>query len=352
MSGLLLQHPVPGLCLESWSKLFCSRHGTNPLRTLCKGQTPAMDSSVWSLITDLSRAITEQQRAVDDQEEWVQFVKQADHFVDLKQLSGATMQAETDQLGASHALLDDLHAQLGQAIDVWSQLTSDEEDQEEELRWTQFPDRPSPQPVSEEQSHSRARNNNLNPPSLYDPMVGSQVRHIRQWRNWTTAPTIHNPSTLTTSQVTPGAPPEATKWWWMQYKNHYGLCQPGEQGQLESSATAARRNRACASAPESTSAVHQPVSQEVRLAQHHRFHPSALPPLSPPVSGTHLPHSRRARRCSADFWLDDDFDPDFWQKNLRPHFWQENAWTDPPRYPIPEDDHLSPRTVPMSLRRG
>jgi hypothetical protein len=247
------------------------------------------------------------------------------------------MQEEIEQLDGARGILADLHAQLGCAIKEWgdaarAQLTSYSEgmdqEQTEQLPRPPVPICPSPEPVVDEQGVSPLRNTNT--PHLDDPNVGTESRHTQQWENWTAAPTIHNPSKIDLSQ--PTAP------WWMQDNDHYGLCQPREQAQLETSARAAQSSRAHAPAPPQC----RSFAREIRQAQHRRFLSSAVP--APPVPGVHLSYSRPARSCSDDFWLDEGYEPEFWQKNLRPG----NIWTGTPaRYPVPEDDDLSPRSVPV-----
>lgn len=290
-----------------------------------------------NLIIRLFKAVTQQQKVVEDQEDSVQFRQEANVFVDVDRLTGITMQEETEQLCGARGILADLNARLSKAIAAWgdaawNQLTSSETDDEEEP-WSEDPIASSPQPVVEEQPAPLSRTKNVPHPS--DPTVSARARHVQQWTDWTQAPTIHNPSRLDLSQ--PASTP-----WWMQDRTHYGLCQPTEQGQLESAARAAQFNRAHPPAP--APARYRSFPQEVRQTQKRRFLSSAVP--APPAPGVHLSYSRPARSCSDDFWLDEQYDPDFWQKNLRPG----DIWTDAPaRYPIPPEDNLSPRSVYVPL---
>jgi hypothetical protein len=239
------------------------------------------------------------------------------------------MEEEIENLATARGILDDLNAQLGQAIAAWNQTASSQIDAGQLLS-AQIPGAALPQPRAEYSTSPRSSANSV--PALDNHAVGTHARYVQQWKDWTEAPTIHDPRTLDLSQPTR---------WWMQDKDHYGLCQPLEQHQLESSAKAAQFNRACTS----TEPYH-PGTHEVRQAQTHRFHPSALP--LPPALDAKLSHGRRVRAGSEDFWLDDDYDPDFWQKNIQ----RGTLWFGPPRFPISEEAPVSPRTVPQQLRGG
>jgi hypothetical protein len=288
-------------------------------------------------ITSLYQTLIQQEKLVEDHEDSVLFLLEANVFVDVEQLTGVTMQEEIEQLDDVRGILADLYARLGWAINewgdaAWAQLTMSTTSSSG-MDQGQTEQSPSPELVVDEQAASVSRNNNA--PHLDDPNVGTQSRHAQQWENWTAAPTIDNPSKTDLSQ--PTAP------WWMQDNDHYGLCQPHEQAQLETSARAAHSSRAHAPAP--APPQYRSFAREVRQAQHRRFVSSALP--VPPAPGVYLSYSRPARSCSDDFWLDEEYQPEFWQKNLRPG----DIWTGAPaRYPLPEDDDLSPRSV--SVPRG
>jgi hypothetical protein len=287
---------------------------------------------VLDCITSLYQALTQQEKLVEDHEDIVLFLQEANVFVDVEQLTGATMQEEIEQLADVRGILADLYARLGWAINewgdaAWAQLATSSGGVDQ----GQTEQSPSPELAVDEQAASVSRNNNNNnAPHLDDSNVGTLSRHAQQWENWTAAPTINNPSKTDLSQ--PTAP------WWMQDNDHYGLCQPHEQAQLETSARAAHSSRAHAPAPPQ----YLSFAREVRQAQHRRFLSSAVP--APPAPDVYLSYSRPARSCSGDFWLDEEYQPDFWQKNLRPG----DIWTGAPaRYPVPEDDGLSPRSVPV-----
>ncbi|KAK4034861.1 hypothetical protein C8A01DRAFT_18405 [Parachaetomium inaequale] len=292
-----------------------------------------MAATLLNCIKIIYQALTQQQKVVNDQEESVHFLQQANLFLDVERLTGVTMEHEIEHLDTTRGILDDLNVRLGQAINLWGQLNSREPHQDE-LPWPEFPGPRSPEPSVEDLVLPTDSQPNT-APNLADPAVGAQTRHQVKWQNWTEAPTIHDPASLDLSRPTR---------WWMEKKDHYALCQPSEQCQLEGAARAAQFNRAYPPAAALASApalVQYPsFAQEVRQAQYRQYCPSALP--LPPLHGAHLSYSRRARADSLDFWLDEDFDPEFWQKNLRPG----NIWTDLPRHPVPEDDELSPRTVP------
>ena len=284
---------------------------------------------VIDFVASLYQAVTQQKKVVEDHEGSVLFLQEANVLVDVEQLTGTTMQEEMEQLDGARGILADLYTQLGSAIKewgdaAWAELTTSSGKMDQ----GQTEHTPSSKLDRDEQAASASRNNNA--PRLDDPNVGTQSRHMQQWENWTAAPTIHNPSKIDLSQ--PTAP------WWMQDNDHYGLCQPREQAQLETSARAAQSSRSHALAPPQ----YQSFAREVRQTQRRRFLSSAVP--APPAPGVHLSYNRPARSCSDDFWLDEEYEPDFWQKNLRPG----DIWTGAPaRYPVPGDDDLSPLGVPV-----
>jgi hypothetical protein len=293
-----------------------------------------MAATLVNCIKFIYQALTQQQNVANDQEESVHFLQEANLFLDVERLTGVTMEQETEQLDTTRGILDDLNAQLGQAINLWNQLTCREQHQEE-LPWPEFPLPRSPKPSVEEFALLTDSQHEVNTaPDLADPAVGVHTRHQVKWKNWTEAPTIHDPASLDLSRPTR---------WWMENKDHYALCQPSEQGQLEGAARVAQFNRAHAPAPAFGPAPalmqYPSFAQEVRQAQYRQHYPFPLP--LPPPDGAY-PAFRRARALSQDSWVDEDYDPEFWQKNLRPG----NIWTDLPRHPVPEDDELSPRTVP------
>lgn len=271
-------------------------------------------------IAGLYRALICQQKVVHDQEASVEFLHQANTLLDVERLTGIKMEEETENLATARGILDDLNARLGWAIASWKQMGS-----------SQVSGPATPQPRAREYSTSSPpTNKNVPGPDGYT--TTTRTGCVPQCTNWTKTPTMHSPTALDLSQPTR---------WWMQPEDHYGLCQPLEQDQLESSARAAQSNRAYAPTARS-----HPYPHEVRQAQTRQFHPSALP--LPPAMEVNLSYGRRARACSEDFWLDDDYDPDFWQKNIQ----RGTLWFGPPRFPITEEAPVSPRTVPQQLGGG
>jgi hypothetical protein len=271
-------------------------------------------------------------------------MQEADVFIDIPQLTGVTLEEEAEQLETAHGVLDDLNNRLRRAIALWGQLPLNKKEREK-LSWPQLP-RPdlvpeSLEPPAEEFELPRRPQRTI--PNLADPDVGSYARYTQKWDTWTKGQTVRGLETIHRPRGVA---------WWMQDRNHYGLCQPLEQAQLENSANAVQFSRTYAPppraptyAPAPTSIYSRSFTQEVRQAQNRQYQP-LVPPL-PPLYGVELSY-RRGRANSSDFWLDEDFEPDFWQKNLRPG----NIWTDPPRYPIPESDPLSPKTIPKTLPRN
>ncbi|KAK4099425.1 hypothetical protein N658DRAFT_475153 [Parathielavia hyrcaniae] len=234
-----------------------------------------MAAALQDRIALLSQAAIQLQRVVNDQLESVQLLTEADVFLDVEQLTGINMQEATEQLRVDRGILEDLYAQLDWALNLWSRTAADGDEQELRPK-PQHDDPPPPQPFIEEPPSRVSRH--CRPPAIInDPSVGSRMRHRQRWEEWTHAATIHDPSILDLSRPTR---------WWMQEQTQYGLCQPGEQDQLEHAARAAQFNR-----------VHAPVPPSRSVAQ---------------------------------------------EKNLRPG----NPWTNPPRSRIPEEDAMSPRTVP------
>lgn len=275
-----------------------------------------MVAAALRVIAGLYRALVRQKKVVHDQEASIEFLHQANTLLDVERLTGITMEEETENLATARGILDDLNAQLGWAIASWKQMGS-----------PQALGPATPQPPAEHSTSSTQTNKNAPGPDGY--AAGTQAGYAQQWNNWTEAPTMHSPTTLNLSQPTR---------WWMQQEDHYGLCQPPEQDQLESSARAAQFNRAY-----TPTARSHPSPHKVRQAQVRQFHPSALP--LPPAMEANLSHGRRVRAGSEDFWLDDDYDPDFWQKNIQ----RGTLWFGSPRFPIAEEAPVSPGTVPQQL---
>lgn len=265
---------------------------------------------VVNLISGICDAMTEQQRTVDTQAEDIQFLQEADTIVDVEHLTGISMQEEAEKLAVARHIMDDLHSHLNESIDSWNRL-SVEERREEQVPWPQVsgsPSAPPPAPAKEQRPLAAIGDRR---PRITDPSVGTKARYIEQWNRWVESPKVHCPAT------TLGKP------WWMQEQTHYALSQQPEEDQLEGSAAVAQINRGYA--------TELSFAREIRNTSHRRARPA--------------PPYRVARSSSDDIFLDEDYDPLFWQKNLRPG----NIWTDPPRFPIPEEDNISPRTIPRSL---
>ena len=302
-----------------------------------------MATALRDRIKSLYRSVGQQRKEVENQKDSLEFMQAANVFVDVPRLAGVTLEEGAGQLEIAHGILDNLNARLGRAIALWDQLPLNKKERTE-LSWPQLPE-PDLEPESLEppvEEFELPRRPQQNIPNLANPEVGSEARYTQQWGTWTKAQTV--PGLATIHQ-----PREVA--WWMQDRNHYGLCQPSEQAQLENSANAVQFNRTYApppraptSAPAPTSTYAQSFTQQVRQAQSRQYQ-GPVPPL-PPLYGVELSY-RRGRANSSDFWLDEDFEPDFWQNNLRPG----NIWTDPPRYPIPTSDPVSPKTIPKTIPR-
>lgn len=294
---------------------------------------------VLNLIKGLYQRSMDQQKVTESREESVQFLHEANTFVDVERLTGVAMHEEAQQLATARSTLDNLHTQLREAIASWNRVTPSAKC-DKELPWPQFPGPPpaSPQPTSEQQVVEHKNHGRFRPLKLTDPAIGTTARYTQQWESWLQAPKIDCPSaTLSLSRSTP---------WWMQERDHYGLLQPLEQDQLEDSARAARLSRTCTPAPQRQSfarEVRRAHQQQQQQKQQQLVHPT-LPLLPVPESGASHP-DRGARSCSADIWLDEDFDPYFWQKHLRPG----NVWTNPSRQRLSEEDNISPRTRSHSV---
>ncbi|KAK3303132.1 uncharacterized protein B0T15DRAFT_513342 [Chaetomium strumarium] len=283
------------------------------------------------LIRALRRAVKQQQQVVEQQEESVKFLVEANAFLDVEQLTGSTIQKEAEKLQTSQDILNDLDAQLRWAIDSWKDMVSAEDGGEHPL-WTPSPSAPMPQPPLEEQ-RLPAVSENSRDLSLSDPAVGALALYTQKWDNWLQAPTIPGLRTLESSLTAP---------WWVQKQDHYGLCHPQEQGQIESAARVAQMNRGYYAEPHAS--PYQSGAQQLRGTWYQRYNPAALPLTT--VSECGLTHFRPARANSTEFWLDKEFDPFFWQKNLRPG----NIWTQLSRYPTPdEEDNVSPRALPIDM---
>ncbi len=321
-----------------------------------KAQAVSMEAAAFRVVMDLYEAVIGQQEVVSQQEATVQLLHEANHILEVERIFTVDMQEETERLGNAQDILEDLDAQLSQAITTWNHLASKDASREQALRSLY------PGPAVSQLS--------LNKPLPRPPPVsrssGGSHFHSHQPTNRTGILAMTYPSPFPDQ-----SPPTQ---WWMQEKDHYGLCQNYEQGQLESAARAAQFNRAQIPAPLHSTPTHQVsqpqhyslthqasqtqhylFAQNATQAQHHSFtqqvsqaqHRQAPPPAM------HLPASRVADMShrgsdwseSEVMWLDSDFDPEFWQKHLRPG----NLWADHPRRAIPEEDNLSPRALPRTL---
>lgn len=154
-------------------------------------------------------------------------------------LKAMTTQQKPEQLSeTARGILDDLNLRLSWAIDTWSQLTNTRRDREH-LSWPQLPGPATPQLLVRNSPSLKSRNNSS--PSLSNSAETTQAYDTpKHWSGCLEAQTMHNPSSLRPALPTP---------WWMQDKDHYALCRPREQGQLENAARAVRSNRSHTSAP-------------------------------------------------------------------------------------------------------
>ncbi|KAK4112942.1 hypothetical protein N656DRAFT_84025 [Canariomyces notabilis] len=189
-------------------------------------------------------------------------------------------------------VMDNMHAQLDEAIESLENLTLDETEVWE--------DPPMP---------------NLTVGEITDPAVGTEARYTLQWEQWLKSPKV--------GVYTPAITPHAQTPWWGNNRTHYGLLQPQEQARLERPAFAAQFARDGTYPPGRSR-----FAQQVRSPR-----PRSPLPMSRPV--------RYARSCSQDIYDDPEYEPEFWARNLRPG----NIWTDPPRFPVRDQDNVSPRTV-------
>ncbi|GAB1316165.1 hypothetical protein MFIFM68171_06375 [Madurella fahalii] len=258
--------------------------------------------------------MTDQRRAVETQEMDIQLLQEADTIVDVEQLTGITMQEEAKKLTTVRHIMDDLHCELDESIDSWGRLSL-EERREEQLPWPKFPEPPTAPALAPARGQRPLAPAEDRTPRVTDPSVGTKARYVEQWNRWAGSPTVHNPAAALGKQ-TP---------WWMKEQTQYALSKRPEEDQLEGSAAMAQFNRGYV--------VGLSFAREIKNARQRRTYPE--------------PRYRAARNSSEDIFLDEDYDPLFWQKNLRPG----NIWTGPPRFQIPEEDNISPRTVPPSFTR-
>ncbi|KAK3332317.1 hypothetical protein B0T19DRAFT_456957 [Cercophora scortea] len=106
--------------------------------------------------------------------------------------------------------------------------------------------------------------------------------------------------------------------WWMSEESEYALLNAQEQALLERSARSATNNR-------TRPTGFQPVRQQV------------------PSEASNSPgRTSPFRSVPGVESFDDDYDPPFWEKNLR----RGNIWTDPPRTIYTDEPPVSPRTIP------
>lgn len=312
-------------------------------------------------VMGLYQAVIGQREVVNEQQATVQLLEEANLFLEVERLFSVDMQEETERLGNAQGILDDLNAQLSQAIAAWNHLASEEASQAQS-HWAPYPgiavsqlslNKPLPHPPTVSRSNGAFRSGN----SAMDSCIHY---HSQQPANMPSFPYKSRPTQ-----------------WWMQEKDHYGLCQQNEQGQLEGAARAAQFNRAHLPAHHHSAAhqvsqahhhsftpsfthqasqtQHHSFPQTVSQAQHHSFtqkvsqaqHRQAPPPalqLPPPAAS--MPHRGADWSEPDEMWLDNGFDPEFWQK----HFRADDLWTRHPRRAIPEEDNLSPRTLPPGPR--
>jgi len=293
-------------------------------------------------IKGLSQSLAQQEKVVDDQQETLHLLQEANGLVDVERLTSVTMEEEKQRWQTARAILDDLNIRLHEAINLWGQQGSVDQHREEPP-WLRLSKPPLPDPSIDQpedfpgQRHSQF----ISPANLGEPAVDIQRRYQMHWRDPTRASTIEDLFILDLSRPSQ---------WWMEDRCHYALCWPSEQIQLETSAQAVRFNRCCAPGHVLPSlngtAPMQPQSyfQEVREDQHHfQGHPSSL--SLPPLYGAQTSSSRKGKADPVGSWSEGDHDPDFWQKNL----WPEDIWTSPHRQNLIQDEPVSPRTVTADL---
>ncbi|KAK4243592.1 hypothetical protein C7999DRAFT_18076 [Corynascus novoguineensis] len=293
-------------------------------------------------IKGLSQSLARQQKVVDDQQETLHLLQEANGLVDVERLTSVTMEEEKQRWQTARAILDDLNAQLHEAINLWGQLDSVDQHRGEPP-WLRLSKPPSPdQSIDQpEDFPGQCESQFISPANLGEPAVGVQRRYQMQWRDRTRASTIQDLFRLDLSRPSQ---------WWMEERSHYALCWPSEQVQLETSAQAVRFNRCCAlrhmlpSLNETAPMQSQSYSQEVREDQYYfQDHPSAL--ALPPLYGAQASSSRKGRADPVGSWSEGDYDPDFWQNNLR----AEDIWTSPHGQNLVQDEPVSPRTVTAGL---
>ncbi|KAK0707691.1 hypothetical protein B0H67DRAFT_588381 [Lasiosphaeris hirsuta] len=278
-----------------------------------------------------------QAKAVQNQEDnlRVRFPKDANTFIDVEILSEASME-QSKQPDASRAIQQELNTELDGAMESWSRL-----DQEPSTAFRQ------------RQEHAAS-----NPPRLTDPAVGSRARYFHQWDKWTQEPAVDP------SQVVPAAlfaqPRKArvSPHWWMRPDK--GSPQPAEQSRIESAALPASSHRT-PSTPGSGTLPPTPSSDFSRDG----YRPAPPPPqrflgqeLSAPEAQRVAPklpfrypqlqYSLQEEGLGPEDFVDDEFDPTFWEKRPpRGDIWA-HRFLDSPSYVRKDSEPISPGTMILS----
>ncbi|KAK3906077.1 hypothetical protein C8A05DRAFT_12171 [Staphylotrichum tortipilum] len=303
----------------------------------------------------LCQAVARQQEVVKEQRATAQLIYDANQFLEVERLFAVDMQEEIERLRNAQGILDDLNARLSQAIAVWSHLALEDASQ------AQSPSLPYPSLTVPQLSLDK-------PLSPTPPVSGSHCAFhpgesgMSSCIHCLSQQQMNETGFLATSHpLSFPYQPQPTQWW-MQEKDHYGLCQQNEQGQLEGAARAAQFIRAHMPAHHHSTAYqvsqpqHNSFAHQVSQTQHHSFTQNvsqgqqrqAPPPALqlPPIPAGSMPNGGVDWSEPDVMWLDNDFDPKFWQKNLRPG----DLWARRPRRAIPEEDNLSPRTLTADPR--
>jgi hypothetical protein len=203
-----------------------------------------------------------QQDAGNDQEECPQ---KAVGLLEANPRTDGIMERDTGQSGT--AILDDQEARLNRAIDTWTRLgtprgavdgldapldgadiwirsTGIEKDGYGQLPRPQPPDALTTRLAPAKNPSTPESRDKLTPPNPTNPTVIRREPCDSQqwWERWGEERAVHDRSALDLARPTR---------WWMQEEDHYGLCQPREQSQLESSARVVRFNGTSAPAGQS-----------------------------------------------------------------------------------------------------
>ncbi|KAL2255320.1 hypothetical protein VTK26DRAFT_3621 [Humicola hyalothermophila] len=280
----------------------------------------------------LYQTLMEQEKAVGRQEESAAFQSKANSFVDVQGLTGVSMEEAVEQLASARSLLASLYTRLSHAIASWTRLSISER-QGEGLPWLEFPFAPPPglSAAPEEPRRTTAEGRTPRPgPRLTDPAVGTRARYHDQWKAWQSSPKVDHPS-INLDRNTP---------WWMHEQTHYALLQPIEQDPAVSSGRAAQFNRGY----DGYTSFHRDLrNAREQLAGRSATGPSEAGPACHDDKHSYCDSKFECQGSpTVDTWADNDFDAEFWQKNLRPG----NIWTEAARRNHCDEFDFSPRTRP------